>query len=117
LPEVHAELLALIAAHAEKEPALPWPLLLRYIDLVAFEGPHDLVLDDSVRHRNPDRLVAELLGDLSDYGLVEVGRVGLTVTQPGVEALKLSGREKLLDKMRQWLLSHADRLQALSQSR
>jgi hypothetical protein len=118
LPEVHAELLALIGAHdAEADQPLPWPLLLRYVDLVAFDGPGDLVLDDAVRHRNPTRLIASILGDLSDYGLVEVGRAGLTVTSAGVEALALSGRDDLVEQMTKWLHSHAERLQALSQSR
>lgn len=104
LPDVHAELLALISAHkATLDRALPWSLLLRYVDVVAFEGPHELVLDEILEHKNPARVVAELLGDLSDYGLIEVGRDGLCVTSAGADALAESDRRGLLDQMIKWI--------------
>jgi hypothetical protein len=110
LPNLHAELLALISAHGQRlQQALPWPSLLRYVDEVAYEGPKDLILDDSVRGRNPDRLVAELLGDLIDYGLIEAGRQGLAVTSVGTEALQQSDDRGLLDQMIEWIETLKDR--------
>lgn len=103
LPRLHAELLALISAHAatSKNP-LAWPTLLRYVEAAAFEGPEDLLLDDAVGNRNPDRVIGELLEDLVDYGLVLVSHEGLAVTSIGTEALTQPG-DGLISHMIAWL--------------
>ena len=82
LPEPHREVLALVVAHAATHDGapLPWATLKGYAEVVAASEESGFRLIEVLTGRGLARSLALVVGDLTDYGLLESTLEGLALT-------------------------------------
>jgi hypothetical protein len=101
LPEPHRTVLALVAAYESVTgEALQWSGLIKYTQVIALTAETDLRLMDQLPQRGLLRSLRLVVGDLTDYELLNTSSAGLVLTEKAQAAAdgEWNGRFKNLVK-------------------